>query len=113
MNNITILDLFLMLTRSKGDHQVNIDILKSIYEQTRGYYIAIFTAVLVLVGGILGSFITSLTQEQNTNNYITWIALVAAVILVISLVLLINRMNRLQRNYLDILQVYHLLARLF
>ena len=113
MDSITTLDLFLMLARAGGNHQLNMDILKSMYERTHNYYIAVFTAVLILFGGILGSFIALLTQNEVTSNLITGIAVVAGVILLICLFTLANRINRLHRNYLDIIQIYNLLARYF
>jgi len=113
MNNITIMDLFLMLARSSGNHQLNMDILKSMYEQTHNYYLVVFTAVLILAGGILGSFIALLTQDKVTSDVVTGIVSIAVVILLISLFTLGNRLSRLHRNYLDIIQIYNLLARYF
>jgi len=112
MDNITLLDIFLMHMRSHNPHEINIDILKSMYEHTHNYYIAVFSAVLVLAGGIIGSFIALLYQNATSKN-VTAIIMVAFVFLLISLAILAYKINRLQRNYLDIIQIYNLLARYF
>lgn len=114
MYNITILDLFLMLVGSKGEkHQANIDVLRSLYERTHGYYLAVFSAALVLAGSIVVAFIGLLTQRGASNEGVTVVVMIALVVLLILMVALTNMLNRLQRNYLDIIQVYNLLARFF
>ena len=113
MDNITILDLFLMLAGSSGNHQANIDVLKSLYERTHSYYLATFSAALVLAGGITGGFIALLAQEEVSNEAVMAIIIIALAVLLVSVVALIGRLNRLQRSYLDILQIYNMLARFF
>ena len=113
MNAITILDLFLMHAQYQNNHQSNMDILKSMYERTHNYYIAVFTAVLVLAGGILGSFIALFTQEKITSDFVTGIVIIALITLLISLFILVIKINQLHRDYLDILQVYNLLSQYF
>ena len=113
MNAITILDLFLLHVQYRNNHQSNMDILKSMYERTHSYYIAIFSAVLILAGGILGSFIALINQEQVTSDFITGIATIAFIILLVSLFILVSRINQLHRDYLDILQIYNLLSKYF
>ena len=83
------------------------------YERTHNYYIAVFTAVAILAGGILGSFIALLTQEQIASDFVTGIVSTALTILVISLFVLVTKINQLQRDYLDILQLYNLLSKYF
>jgi uncharacterized membrane protein YfcA len=102
-----------MLSRSGGNHQLNMDMLKSMYEQTHKNYLAIFTAVLVLAGGIIGSFIAVLVQDTGMSDVVTWIVVIAVAILVVSLFILSSSLDKLQRNYLDIIQIYNLLARYF
>jgi uncharacterized membrane protein YfcA len=97
----------------RNNHQSNMEILKSLYERTHNYYIAVFSAILVLAGGILGSFIALWAQQQITSDFITAIIAIAIVILLVSLFILINKINNLHRNYLDILQIYNLLSRYF
>lgn len=114
MDNITTLDLFLMLVGSNGrDHQTHIGVLRSLYERTHVYYLAVFSAGIVLVGSIVGAFIALLAQREASNAAIMVTAIIALVILLILLVPLASKLNRLQRNYLDILQVYNLLAQYF
>lgn len=114
MDNITILDLSLMLVGSNGkDHQANIGVLRSLYERTHGYYLAVFSAALVLAGSIVGAFLALLAQREASNQAVTVVVIIALVVLLISLGALISWLNRLQRNYLDIIQVYNLLARFF
>ena len=113
MNEITILDLFLMLAHHQNNPQSAIDILKSMYEKTHNYYIAFFTAWLILVGGILGSFIALLSQEQITSGFITVIVIIAVISVLVAVITLIRKMNRLHRDYLDILQIYNLLSQYF
>ena len=113
MNAITIPDLFLMHVQYRNNHQSNMDILKSMYERTHNYYIAVFSAILILAGGILGSFIALQTQKQVTSDYITVIVYIALSILLVSLFVLVSRINQLHRNYLDVLQIYNLLSRYF
>lgn len=103
-----------MLVGSKGrDHQANITILRSLYERTHGYYLAVFSATLVLAGAMVGALIALFAQREASSEAITIVVIIALVILLISLGALIGRLNRLHRNYLDIIQVYNLLARFF
>lgn len=113
LNEITILDLFLLHVQNQSNHQANMDILKSMYERTHNYYIAVFTALLVLFGSILGSFIALLTQETIISAFVTTIAIIALCILLISLFIIIRKINQLHRDFLNILQVYNLLSQYF
>lgn len=113
MNKITILDLFIMLAHHQHNAQSGMDILKSMYERTHQYYIAVFTACLVLIGGILASFMALLVQEQITNDFITGIVIIALIILLVPVGILVRKINQLHRNYLDIIQVYNLLSQYF
>lgn len=114
MNNVTILDLFLMLAGSrKQDHQANIGVLRSLYERTHNFYLALLTATSVLAGTLLGAFISLLAQRQVPSEVITVIVMIALVVLLGVLTGLIIRLSRVHRNYLDIIQVYNLLARFF
>ena len=83
------------------------------YERTHNYYIAVFTAILVVAGGILGSFIKLLTQEQITSGFVTGILIITLIILAVSLYVVASRISQLHRDYLDILQVYNLLSQYF
>jgi uncharacterized membrane protein YoaK (UPF0700 family) len=114
MDNVTILDLFLMLVGSSGeDHQANIDILRSLYERTHSFYLALLTATLVLAGTLIGAFISLLAQRQASSEAITVVIAIALAVLLAVLIAVIGRLNRVQRDYLDIIQVYNLLARFF
>lgn len=113
MNEITILDLFLMHIQYRTSHQANMDILKSMYERTHHYYITVFTAVLVLFGGILTTLITLLARQQITSTLVVVIMIAGSMSLLIPLSILINRINRLHRDYFSILRVYNLLSQYF
>jgi hypothetical protein len=113
VNEITILDLFLMHIQYRRNHHVNMDILKSMYETTHHYYITVFTAVLVLLGGMLTTIITLLARQQITNTLVVVILIAASLTLLIPLSILRNNINRLHKDYLDILKVYNLLSQYF
>jgi len=83
------------------------------YERTHHYYITVFTAVLVLIGGILTSLVALLVREQITSTVVAVIMIAASISLLIPLSILINKINRLHKDYLDILQVYNLLSQYF
>jgi uncharacterized membrane protein YfcA len=102
-----------MHAQHQSDHRANMDLLRSMYERSHNYYIAVFTAVFVFAGGILGSFIALLTQEQITSTFVTVIVIIALIILLISLFTLVSRIKRLHRDYLDIIKVYNLLSQYF
>ena len=89
------------------------DLLQSIYERTHNYYVALFTAWLVLVGAVLGGFIALLQNEQVAGPFTTAIVIAAVTSVGIAIVLLKLQIRRLHRDYLDILQVYNLLAQYF
>jgi len=114
MDNITILDLFLMLVASTGKkRQANIDVLRSLYERTHSYYVVSFSASLALAGGIVGALIGLLAQREASNEVVAVAVIIGLVVALILMVIHATRLNRLQRNYLDIIQVYNLLARFF
>lgn len=113
MNKITILDLFLMHVQHPGNHQSNMDILKSMYERTHNHYVAVFKAVLTLIGVLLASFIALLTLKQITGTFAIGILIAAPISLLIPLLILRGQINQLDRDYLDILQVYNLLSQYF
>jgi len=113
VNEITILDLFLMHIQYRRNHQANMDILKSMYERTHHYYITVFTAVLVLIGGILTTLITLVARQQVTSTLVVVIMIAASISLLIPLSVLISKINRLHKDYLDILKVYNLLSQYF
>ena len=103
-----------MLVGSNGrDHRANIGVLRSLYERTHAYYLAIFSAAIVLAGSIVGAFIALLVQKGTTSGVITTFGTIAFIVLLISAVTFISRLNRLQRSYLDVIQVYNLLAQYF
>lgn len=113
MNQITILDLYLMHAQDPVNHQSNMDILKSMYERTHNYHVSVFKAVLVLIGGLLTSFIALLTLEQITSAFAIGILIAAPISLLIPLFILRGQINQLHRDYLDILQIYNLLSQYF
>ena len=113
MDEITILDLFLMHIQYQRNHQSNMDILKSMYERTHHYYIAVFTAVLVLIGGTLTTLVTFLARDQITSTIVVVIMIAASISLLAPLFFLRNRMKRLHKDYIDILKVYNLLSQYF
>ena len=113
MDNITTIDLFLMLVGSKGEHQANIDVLRSLYERTHSYYLAWLSALVVLLSSSIGVFAGLLNQGEASNDGPKVVIVIAFVVLLILIADRIKRLNRLQKNYLDIIQVYNLLARFF
>jgi len=113
VNRITILDLFLMHVQHEENHQSNMDILRSMYERTHDYHVAVFRAVLVLAAGLLAGLITLLTLEQITSTFAIGILIAAPISLLIPLFILRAQINQLHRDYLDILQIYNLLSRYF
>ena len=115
MDNITILDLFLMLTNGNGGrHQANLDVLKSVYERTHSYYLALASGILILVGSIIGLFTVFLTQNgQPSWGLLTIIAPVALLVLLLWLAIVSSRLSRLGITYLDFIQIYNLLRRFF
>ena len=113
VDEITIYDLYLMHVQHPANHQSNMDILKSMYERTHHYYITVFTAVLVLIGGILTSLVTLLAREQITSTVVVVIMIAASISLLIPLFVLRNQIKRLHKDYIDILKVYNLLSQYF
>lgn len=93
--------------------QANVDILKSLYERTHNYYLAILSGIVALAGGIVGSFVALLSQREVPSDLITGSTTMALVVVLIMGAILVNRLNRLQRDYLDVIQIYNLLARYF
>jgi len=113
MDSVTTIHLLCMLlSTGRGGHQPNMEVLKSIYERAHYYYLAVFSAILVLIASVLGGFIASLVNPHQANLWglIAVVAPIALVVLLISLSILVYRLNRLQRDYLDIIMVYDLLS---
>lgn len=108
-----MLDLFIMLVGSKGKRQANIDVLRSLYERTHSYYVVSFSASLALAGGIVGALIGVLAQREASNEAVAVVVIIGLVVALALMGTHAIRLNRLQRNYLDIIQVYNLLARFF
>ena len=114
MDSLTILDLFLMLVGSAGkEHQANIDVLRSLYERAHSYYLAALSALLALAGGLGVVLIGLLGQREASNEAVAVGVIIALVVALILMGIHAVRLNRLQRNYLDIMEVYNLLARFF
>jgi len=113
MDTITLLDLFLMHVDYQKNHESNMDILQTMYERTHNYYIAVFSAVLVLAGGLIGSFIALYTHSIITSHFISGIVIITLIVLAVCLITLGIKIGQLQKKYLDILQVYNLLSLYF
>jgi hypothetical protein len=113
VNQITILDLYLMHAQDPGNHQSNMSILKSMYERTHHYYITIFTAVLALIAGTLGSLIALLTLQEIRSGFAIGLLIAAPISLFIPLFILRTQIGKLHRDYLDVLQIYNLLSQYF
>ena len=67
------------------------------YERTHNYYVAVFTTVFVLAGGILGSFIPLLSLGQISSGIVTGVVVLAVVLLLTTLFILATRIRHLHR----------------
>jgi len=113
MGNITLLDILLMMVDTKRNgHQANIDVIKSIFERTHNYYTAILGSALALIGTLIGLIIVVVIQA-NVYPIVVVAVVVALVVLLVIITVVMLRLGNLQRRYLDILQVYYLIARFF
>ena len=114
MDKVGLDDLLLMLANSNGqNHQANLDILRSLYERRHSYYLTVISALIALIGSVIGILVSPLTQGAASDDRLT-VAIGCALAIVLLLILYCTiKLTQLRREYLDIIQVYNLLARFF